>query len=209
LKQASRLCLRSLVAALVLLPAAVPASAQKKSDNSFHVEEATLPDIQSAIQAGKVSCRQVVQLYLNRVKAYNGACTALLTKDGKPIAPSTGMVRAGAPVKYPTQTVAVDTVFPGYTKEYQGTPYDLGHMETSVSDPTAQLQMGLRVGIPDVGQLDAFETINIRGERSITCKGDFDRNPKDGPLPAGAPKECEEFRKLPDALEQAAALDAQ
>src|SRR4029434_163011 len=48
-----------------------------------------------------------------------------------------------------------------------------------------------------------------RGERSITCKGAFDRAPSAGPLPVGAPKACEEFRKMPDALERADELDKQ
>ncbi len=70
-------------------------------------------------------------------------------------------------------------------------------------------QIGMRVGIPDAGQINALETLNIRGERSVTCKGAFDAHPSQGPLPAGAPAVCEEFRKQPDALERAAELDAQ
>ena len=62
----------------------------------------------------------------------------------------------------------------------------------------------MRVGIPNAGQVNALTTFNIRGERSVTCKGDFDRAPSAGPLPPGAPAICEEFRKLPDALERAA-----
>ena len=58
-------------------------------------------------------------------------------------------------------------------------------------------------------QLRALGMLNIRGERSVTCKGAFDRHPSEGPLPAGAPPVCEEFRKQPDALERAAELDAQ
>ena len=38
---------------------------------------------------------------------------------------------------------------------------------------------------------------------------DFDKPFSKGPLPAGAPAVCEEFRKQPDALERAAELDAQ
>ena len=41
------------------------------------------------------------------------------------------------------------------------------------------------VGIPNAGQLAALSTINIRGERSVTCKGAFDSGSVDGPLPAG------------------------
>jgi amidase len=172
----------------------------------FHVEEASIADIQGAIRSGKTTCEDVVRAYLARAKAYNGVCTALLTKDGAPIAPATGMMRAGSLLKYPTQTVAASTVFPDLD-QYEGLPIEFGHMMTSISDPSVQLQYGLRVGIPEAGQLDALETLNIRGERSVTCKGDFDRSPADGPLPAGAPAPCEEFRKQPDALERAAELD--
>jgi Asp-tRNA(Asn)/Glu-tRNA(Gln) amidotransferase A subunit family amidase len=174
----------------------------------FHVEEATINSIQSAIRSGATSCKQVVENYLVRAKAYNGVCTRLLTKDGAPIAPSTGMIRAGSPLKYPTETVAASTVFPDLDK-YQGTPLEYGRMDTSISDPSVQLQYGLRVGIPEAGQLSALETLNIRGERSVTCKGEFDKAPSAGPLPAGAPAVCEEFRKMPDALERAAELDKQ
>jgi amidase len=41
----------------------------------------------------------------------------------------------------------------------------------------------------------------------VTCRGDFDRHPSERPLPPGAPPICEEFRRLPDALERAE-LDA-
>ncbi len=42
----------------------------------------------------------------------------------------------------------------------------------------------------------------------MTCRGEFDRHPSEGPLPPGAPPICEHFRQLPDALERAAELDA-
>jgi amidase len=177
-------------------------------NGGFRVEEASITDIQNAIRAGRTTCKQVVQAYLDRAKAYNGACTALLTMDGKPIPPSTGMVRAGSPLQYPTKTVAASTVFPNLD-QYKGLPLELGKMITSISDPSVQLQYGWRVGIPEAGQLNALETLNVRGERSITCKGDFDRAPTAGPLPAGAPAVCEEFRRMPDSLERAAELDKQ
>ncbi len=172
------------------------------------IEEITIPGIHNAIQSGQATCKQLVLSYIDRAKAYNGACTALVTKDGAPIPPSAGMMRAGAPLAYPTKTVAASTVFPNY-EQYAGPTIELGRMEPSISDPSVQLQFGLRAGIPDAGQLNALETLNIRGERSITCKGDFDKAPSAGPLPAGAPKECEEFRKLPDAVERAEELDKQ
>src|SRR5262245_22031968 len=82
-------------------------------------------------------------------------------------------------------------------------------MEATASDPTVQQQHGMIVGIPDAGQVNALATLNIRGERSVTCRGDFDRHPSKGPLPPGAPPVCEIFRHYPDALERAAELDAE
>src|SRR5262245_63487258 len=82
-------------------------------------------------------------------------------------------------------------------------------MEQTVSDPGVMAQAGMRVGIPNAGQLNALATLNIRGERSVTCKGALDAHPSTGPLPPGAPGECEAFRKQPDALERAAERDAQ
>ena len=41
---------------------------------SFQIEEATIEDIQAAILRGELTSTRVVQLYLNRIKAYNGTC---------------------------------------------------------------------------------------------------------------------------------------
>ena len=189
-------------AAVALTIAAVPAAAQ----SPFKIEEASIAGIQKAIKTGQTTCQQVVEAYIERAKAYNGTCTALVTADGKPIAPATGTVRAGAPITFPTQTVAISTIFPRYS-EYAGLPFELGRMEPTISNPAVPQQWGMRVGIPNAGQLNALETLNIRGERSVTCRGDFDRAPSAGPLPAGAPAECEAFRQQPDAVERAAELD--
>ena len=173
----------------------------------FHVEEATIASIHAAIKSGQTTCRQVVEAYVQRARAYNGVCTALVTRDGGPIPLAKGYRRAGASLAFPTKTVKASTVLPDLDR-YQGLPLDYGRMETTVSDPSVSAQMGMRVGIPDAGQLNALETLNLRGERSVTCKGKFDAPPSAGPLPPDAPLPCEKFRQQPDALEQAAALDA-
>ncbi|HEY5809511.1 MAG TPA: amidase family protein [Povalibacter sp.] len=173
----------------------------------FQVEEATIASIQSAIKSGETTCKQVVQAYVNRAKAYNGVCTALITEDGRAAPAAKGYVRAGRPLQFPTKTVKASAVFPDLG-QYKGLPLEYGRMEKTVSNPGVYAQMGMRVGIPDAGQLNALETLNIRGERSVTCKGKFDAHPSTGPLPAGAPAACEKFRQQPDALERAAELDA-
>ena len=40
----------------------------------FRIEEATIEDIQAAILRGELTSTRVVQLYLARIKAYNGTC---------------------------------------------------------------------------------------------------------------------------------------
>lgn len=175
---------------------------------AFEIEEATIPALHAAIKKGEITCKGVVEAYVARAKAYNGICTALLTADGGRVPPAKGYVRAGAPLTFPTRTVAASKVFPELT-QYKGRPLDFGRMEPTKSDPTAMHQMGMRVGIPNAGQINALETLNLRGERSITCKGAFDAHPSTGPLPATAPPSCEAFRRQPDAVERAAELDSQ
>ncbi len=176
--------------------------------NEFNVVEAGIDDIQQAIQNGETTCKGVVQAYIDRARAYNNVCTALVTEDGGPVAAATGAVRAGAPIIFPETTRAVSTFLPDLD-QYQGLPLDLGRMEATASDPSVVQQYGMVVGMPDAGQVNALETINIRGERSVTCKGKFDAHPSTGPLPADAPPACEKFRQQPDALERAAELDAE
>ena len=57
---------------LALALGAAGAAPDLAAATSFHVEEATISDIQSAILAKKVTATEVVKLYLERIKAYNG-----------------------------------------------------------------------------------------------------------------------------------------
>src|SRR5207245_9232857 len=118
-----------------------------------------------------------------------------------------GAGRAWGPLRFPTETVKASTVLPELHK-YKGPAREFGRMEATASDPSEQQQYGMIVGKPQAGQVNALATLNIRGERSVTCRGDFDRHPSAGPLPPGAPAVCEMFRRLPDALARAAELDA-
>jgi Asp-tRNA(Asn)/Glu-tRNA(Gln) amidotransferase A subunit family amidase len=201
--------LPSLIAfAAVMAISSVLVQSSSVAQSAFRVEETTIAELHEALRSGDTTCEAVVEAYIERAKAYNGMCTALVTADGASIAPARGAVRAGTPLEFPTSTVPVSQVLPDFAR-YTGPPVELGRMETTASDPTVQQQFGMRVGIPNAGQLNALETLNIRGERSVTCKGEFDAHPSTGPLPAGAPAACEEFRQQPDALERARELDAQ
>ncbi|HTD90813.1 MAG TPA: amidase family protein, partial [Burkholderiales bacterium] len=177
-------------------------------DKVFQLEEATIDELHTAIRAGKVSVVEVVQRYIARVRAYNGVSSVLVTEDGAGVAAAPGVVRGGQSIQFPTQTLKASTFLPDLD-QYTGPPLEFGRMEATASDPTVQQQFGMIAGIADAGQVNALATLNIRGERSVTCKGEFDRHPSLGPLPKGAPPVCENFRRQPDALERAAELDAQ
>src|SRR5882724_11752255 len=174
----------------------------------FCLEEATIDDLHAAIRSGATNVVAVVQHYLARVRAYNGVASALVTPDGARVAEATGVVRASAPLKFPTQTVKASTILPDLDK-YQGPPLEFGRMEATASNPKVPQQFGMIVGIPNAGQVNGIGTLNIRGERSVTCWGEFDKHPSLGALPPSAPPVCEFFRQQPDALEHAAELDAQ
>ena len=177
-------------------------------DRKFVLEEATIDELHAAIKAGQTTCVDVVRQYLARVRAFNGTSNLLVTQDGAAIPEAKGFPRGGAPLKFPTETVKASDVLPGLDK-YKGPPLEFGRMEATASDPEVTQQFGMTVGKPNAGQVNALATLNIRGERSVTCRGDFDLHPSKGPLPKGAPPVCEFFRQQPDALERAAELDAQ
>jgi len=189
---------------IFIVSAAATAAAAAQAAG-FHLEEASIDSIQSGIRSRDVTCKQVVESYIARARAYNGICSKLVTKDGAKIPAATGAVRAGAAIKFPTETAAIGQLVPDFNK-YTGLLPDYGRMEATQSDPTVKQQYGMVVGIPNAKQVNALEVLNIRGERSVTCKGKFDA-PPGTPLPAGAPPECEKFRQQPDALERAAELD--
>jgi len=174
--------------------------------HSFQLVEATIDDIHAAIQSGEMTCEDIVKAYIARVAAYNGPCTQLISQAGADIDEATGAVRGGAAIKFPTTTVAVSEMLPDLDK-YTGPPIELGRMEPTQSDPEVQMQYGMLTGIPNAKHVNALETVNIRGERSVTCKGEFDKAPADGALPEGAPAVCEDFRQMPDAIERAQELD--
>ncbi|MFT4046281.1 MAG: amidase family protein [Solimonas sp.] len=196
----------SMRAALKAFVMSVSALCAQQAHAEFHLEEATVDGMHDAIRSGETTCRQIVEGYIARAKAYNGMCTALVTADGKRAPSVKGRIVVGQARKFPTETIAISKLVPDFSR-YTGDTPDYGRMEKTASDPSVYQQYGMVAGIANVGQLNALEVLNIRGERSVTCKGKFDA-PPGKPLPAGAPSVCEQFRQQPDAIETAAAMDA-
>src|SRR3954451_5924254 len=166
----------------------------------FHLMEATIPDVHRAIREGQITCSGLVEAYIKRANAYNGTCNRLITEENvSDVLPNYSEYKSAVEATANLRDSDPDKTL----------PMEFGRMEATSSDPAVPQQYGMTVGIPNAAQVRALGMLNIRGERSVTCKGDFDRHPSAGPLPAGAPKVCEEFRRQPDALERAAELDAQ
>jgi len=63
--------LTAIVAALLLTASGTQPS---EAAGKFHLEEATIEDIQKAILSKQLTSTELVKLYLKRIKAYNGTC---------------------------------------------------------------------------------------------------------------------------------------
>ncbi|WP_428384753.1 amidase family protein [Nevskia ramosa] len=190
----------------VMSALALSAGTTLAADKAFHLQETSIEQIHAGIRSGEVSCKQIVEAYVARSKAYNGVCTALVTADGAKAKSVLGTIRGGAAIKFPTKTVAFSSLVPDFSK-YKGDTPDYGHMEATMSDPSVFQQYGMVAGIPNAKQISGLDTINLRGERSVSCKAECDA--ATGALPASCPKACDSFRQQPDAIERAAELDKQ
>src|SRR5437868_6776893 len=68
---------------LILMFAALPLFAQKKP---FTVVEATIPDMQAALKSGRLTSRDLVQQYLNRIATYEDKLHAAITVNPNALA---------------------------------------------------------------------------------------------------------------------------
>jgi amidase len=59
-----------------LMAVAAATSAQPPSSTQFHLQEASIADIQRAILAQKITSTSLVELYLKRIKTYNNTCVS-------------------------------------------------------------------------------------------------------------------------------------
>lgn len=69
--------LRRAATSLAFATAIVVSGSAVAAPAKFHLEEATLSQIQSAITSKQITTEQLVRLYLSRIKAYNGTCVKM------------------------------------------------------------------------------------------------------------------------------------
>src|SRR6266550_4798318 len=69
-----------------------PTAGDAQRARTFNVEEATIADIQRALQSRRITTVGVVEQYLKRIKAYNGTC---VNEPQGILGPVTTIPRAG------------------------------------------------------------------------------------------------------------------
>ena len=67
---------KRIIALIALLSLSASVGAPQQAARKLHLEEASIRDIQQAILARRITSVGLVELYLKRVKAYNGTCVA-------------------------------------------------------------------------------------------------------------------------------------
>ena len=130
-------------------------------DQSFEIEEATIADFHAAIRSGKITVLSAVQRYIERVRAFNGVASMLVTEDGKDIEEVEGAVRGTDPLRFPVRTMRMSDLLPDLEK-YKGLPLEYGRMESTASDPSVKQQFGTIVGIPNAGQVNEIGRASCR-----------------------------------------------
>ena len=165
-------------------------------DEPFRLEEATIEELHAAIQAGRTTCVAVVQHYIERVRAYNGVASLLVTEDGAPVPEATGAVRATERLRFPTETLKSSAVLPDLDK-YEGPALEFGRMEATASIPDVAAAGRDKSPASRRGAVNAIAPSTF-GVRVRSDAADFDRAPP-RTLPLGRPPVWRMSRKLPEA----------
>jgi amidase len=177
----------SALAMLAQPPATFAASSAAKGP-AFSVEEASIADIQAAILSHRVTTEQVVRLYLDRIRAYNGACVVEPKGLLGPIAtiPDAGQVNAlGTLNLRPAARVALG--FDAHkarslTDTADADPARPDALETAAAQDRAFARTGRLVG-PLQGVVvaikDQFDTFDLRTTNGAQVDYADDRPPRD------------------------------
>src|SRR5512142_85931 len=131
--------MRKAIVGLLALCAAITLNAQQKTKAQFSVVEATIPEMQAALKAGRVTSHQLVEQYLQRIGTYEDKLHAAITfnphaledADALDRERAQGHIRGplhGIPIalKDNIQTTDMPTTggalaFEGYTPPYEAT----------------------------------------------------------------------------------------
>ncbi len=183
--------LRSIISVLgigvaVLSAAHLALMANAASAPRFHLEEATIADVQRAIRAKEISAEQLVQLYFKRIEAYNGTCV-----KGQ-VDPATGLMFGEiTPIENAGQVNAYMTLNirgrRSKTDAADNDPKMLDALETARAQDAYFARTGQFVGplhgIP-IAVKDNFDTIDMRTTAGAIADYANDKPPRDATMVA-------------------------
>src|SRR5262245_10919415 len=152
----------------------------------FHLEEATIAEVNRAIRAKEITAEQLVQLYFKRIEAYNGTCV-----KGE-VDPATGLMYGEiAPVENAGQVNAYTTLNirgkRSKTDRTDADPKMMDALETARAQDDYFARTGKFVGplhgIP-VAVKDNFDTVDMRTMAGAAADYANDKPPKDATMVA-------------------------
>ncbi|HUN60294.1 MAG TPA: amidase [Candidatus Binataceae bacterium] len=172
---------------LSALPAQAYGHPSPRGASSFHLLDTTIDEAQQAIASGEITCTQLVELYLARIKAYNGVCVS--QPDGvlgpATVIPNAGQVNALMTINLrPANRVAW-----GFDLHHARSQTDLidddpnmpDALETAASLDAQYAQthkMGPLFCVP-MAIKDEYDTFDMRTTSGADAKYANDRPPKD------------------------------
>jgi amidase len=171
----------TVVTATHLVPVAKAVSAPR-----FHLEEASIADVQRTIRAKEITAEQLVQLYFRRIEAYNGTCVKGV------VDPATGLMFGEiTPIENAGQVNAYMTLNirgkRSKTDPADNDPKMLDALETARAQDAYFARTGNFVGplhgIP-IAVKDNYDTIDMRTTAGAIADYADDKPPKDATMVA-------------------------
>ena len=181
-------CERALRVVLGMLGAilAVASPVQAAPAPAFHLEEASIADVQRAIQANQLTATQLVGYYLKRIDAYNGTCVrgAVDPATGYQLGDIEGVEKAGKLNALITLNLRGKRSKTDAADNNPGMPDALEAAAALDAEFTRTGQLkGPLHGIPFVVK-DQFDTFDMRTTSGAAARYADDRPPKDAEVVA-------------------------
>jgi amidase len=170
----------------VLCTAHLALMAKATSAPRFHLEEATIGDVQRAIRAKEITAEQLVQLYFKRVAAYNGTCVKgeIDSATGLMLGEITPIENAGQLNAYLTLNIRGKR---SKTDPADNDPKMLDALETARAQDEYFARTGNFIGslhgIP-IAVKDNYDTADIRTTAGAIADYANDKPPKDATMVA-------------------------